>query len=162
MFTQKRSHFTPKSALIPIAVICGVFLTIVADSSTDLSSSIVSTEPAPKISQTKDSVFELYTERITTIQKATQTLTWELARLHEAKEWLQNSIDLKQHLLAATVTQNTLETEAESTTTVIKNLTQEITTLTKQLQDYDKKITEIYSNISAYGREIDDISSILD
>jgi hypothetical protein len=86
MFTQKRSHFTQKSLLVPIAVICGVFLTIVADSSTDLSSSIVAPEEPSKVFETKDSVFDVYAQRRETIQKATQTLTGELTRLHEAKE----------------------------------------------------------------------------
>jgi hypothetical protein len=85
----------------------------------------------------------------------------ELLRLHEAKTWLQNSINLKKHLLTATVSKNTDEIETDSTTTIIKNLTQEISTLSKQLQDYEVKITDIYSKIGVYGQEMDDLSHLI-
>jgi hypothetical protein len=85
MFNHKKSHFTRKFLVIPFALICGIFLAITGHSSIDISSSIVLPKNTSEISHTDDSVFQVYTQRIEIIQKATQTLMGELLRLHEAK-----------------------------------------------------------------------------
>lgn len=165
MFYQKQSPSTVKKVLFLFLIVTlGTGATgLLPESKASLSSNIVHPTLVATEWNNTTPLQDTYAKQVQKIRNNTRDLETELWKLFEEKESLQSTLHLKQQLLIATQShQDGIDAESEkSTQGMIKNLEEELGKINKDLQEHDTKIANIYTKISAYGKEIDNLSELV-